>query len=81
LQLRGAHMIFIVAGMGGSTGSGVAPVVAQIAQKMGISNVAVAIHPFEFEGEKRRAIADDRREDETMKALIDEHRVWLPATY
>jgi cell division protein FtsZ len=57
--LRGAHMVFIVAGMGGGTGSGVAPVVAQIAQKMGISNVAVVIYPFEFEGEERRAIADE----------------------
>ncbi len=57
--LRGAHMIFIVAGMGGGTGSGVAPVVAQIARQLGIVNVALAIQPFAFEGEERRSIAEE----------------------
>ena len=56
--LEGADMIFITAGMGGGTGTGAAPVVAQIAQEMGILTVAVVTRPFPFEGKKRAAIAD-----------------------
>ena len=56
--LRGAHLIFIVAGMGGGTGSGVAPVVAQIAQQMEMTSVAFPIQPFAFEGKERQSIAE-----------------------
>ena len=56
--LEGADMIFITAGMGGGTGTGAAPVVAQIAKEMGILTVAVVTRPFPFEGKKRAAIAD-----------------------
>jgi cell division protein FtsZ len=48
--LRGAHMVFITAGMGGGTGTGAAPIVAQVAKEMGILTVGVVSKPFDFEG-------------------------------
>ncbi|MBL4822675.1 MAG: cell division protein FtsZ [Colwellia sp.] len=56
--LEGADMIFIAAGMGGGTGTGAAPVVAEIAKEMGILTVAVVTKPFPFEGKKRMNYAD-----------------------
>jgi len=56
-MIDGADMLFITAGMGGGTGTGAAPVVAQIAKEMGILTVAVVTRPFSFEGNKRNAIA------------------------
>lgn len=56
--LDGADMIFIAAGMGGGTGTGAAPVVAEIAKEMGILTVAVVTKPFPFEGKKRMSYAD-----------------------
>ena len=55
--LEGADMVFITAGMGGGTGTGGAPVVAQIARDMGILTVAVVTKPFPFEGKKRMEVA------------------------
>lgn len=51
--LKGAQMVFITAGMGGGTGTGAAPVVAQIARELGILTVGVVTRPFAFEGKKR----------------------------
>lgn len=56
--LTGADMVFIAAGMGGGTGTGAAPVVAQIAKELGILTVAVTTKPFSFEGKVRMQIAD-----------------------
>lgn len=56
--MEGADMVFIVAGMGGGTGTGAAPVFAQIARKLGILTVAVVTKPFAFEGRKRMQIAE-----------------------
>jgi len=56
--ISGADMVFITAGMGGGTGTGGAPVVAEIAREMGILTVAVITKPFPFEGSKRMAIAE-----------------------
>lgn len=56
--LRGADMVFITAGMGGGTGTGGAPIVAEVAKELGILTVAVVTKPFPFEGKKRMAIAD-----------------------
>ncbi len=53
-MIKGANMIFITAGMGGGTGTGAAPVVAQIAREMGILTVAVVTKPFAFEGKRMR---------------------------
>ncbi len=56
--LQGADMVFITAGMGGGTGTGAAPVVAQVAKDLGILTVAVVTKPFPFEGKKRMAVAE-----------------------
>jgi cell division protein FtsZ len=56
--LRGAHMVFITAGMGGGTGTGAAPVIAEIAKELGILTVAVVSKPFDFEGPKRLRVAE-----------------------
>jgi len=56
--LSGADMVFITAGMGGGTGTGGAPIVAQVAKEMGILTVAVVTKPFPFEGKKRMDVAD-----------------------
>lgn len=57
--LEGSDMVFITAGMGGGTGTGATPIVAQVAKEMGILTVAVVTRPFGFEGKKRAQIADD----------------------
>ena len=56
-MLEGCDMVFITAGMGGGTGTGAAPVVAQTAKEMGILTVAVVTKPFPFEGQRRGAVA------------------------
>ncbi|CAG8998687.1 MAG: Cell division protein FtsZ [Candidatus Celerinatantimonas neptuna] len=55
--LNGADMVFIAAGMGGGTGTGAAPVVAEVAKELGILTVAVVTRPFSFEGKKRSGFA------------------------
>jgi cell division protein FtsZ len=56
--VEGCDMLFITAGMGGGTGTGAAPVVAQVAKELGILTVAVVTRPFEMEGNKRHCVAD-----------------------
>ncbi len=56
-MLSGCDMVFITAGMGGGTGTGAAPVIAQTAKEMGILTVAVVTRPFPFEGQRRMAVA------------------------
>ncbi len=70
--ISGADMLFITAGMGGGTGTGAAPVVAQIAKEMGILTVAVVTKPFPFEGKKRGVVADSgiRELTEYVDSLI-----------
>lgn len=58
-MLQGADMVFITAGMGGGTGTGAAPIVAEVAKEMGILTVAVVTKPFPFEGRKRMKIAEE----------------------
>jgi cell division protein FtsZ len=57
--LKGANMVFLTAGMGGGTGTGAAPVVAEVARELGILTVGVVSKPFEFEGARRMRIAED----------------------
>src|SRR5690606_26780386 len=57
--LQNTELVFITAGMGGGTGTGAGPVVAQIAREMGILTVGVVTTPFKFEGARRRLIAQD----------------------
>ncbi len=67
--LDGADMVFITAGMGGGTGTGGAPIVAQVAKEMGILTVAVVTKPFPFEGKKRMAVATDGIDE--LKSFVD----------
>lgn len=67
--LKGADMVFIATGMGGGTGTGASPVVAEIAHDMGILTVAVVTKPFEFEGDEKMILANDGIEK--LKAHVD----------
>lgn len=70
--LKGADMVFITAGMGGGTGTGAAPVFAEVAKELGILTVAVVTKPFSFEGKQRAIAADEgiRRLAEHVDSLI-----------
>lgn len=70
--LKGADMVFITAGMGGGTGTGAAPVFAEVAKELGILTVAVVTKPFSFEGKQRALAADEgiRRLAEHVDSLI-----------
>lgn len=70
--LEGADMVFITAGMGGGTGTGAAPVVAEVAKQLGILTVAVVTKPFQFEGRKRLNVAEDgtRKLSQHVDSLI-----------
>jgi cell division protein FtsZ len=71
-SLSGADMVFITAGMGGGTGTGAAPVVAEVARELGILTVAVVTKPFMFEGGKRMSVAEVglRELEESVDSLI-----------
>lgn len=56
---KNTKMVFVTAGMGGGTGTGAAPVIAQVAKELGILTVGIVTLPFEFEGKKRRSQADE----------------------
>ncbi len=62
-SIFGADMVFIAAGMGGGTGTGAAPVIAEVAKELGILTVAVVTKPFSFEGKKRMAFAEQGIEE------------------
>lgn len=70
--LQGTNMVFITTGMGGGTGTGAAPIIAEVAKEMGILTVAVVTRPFPFEGRKRMQIADEgiRMLSESVDSLI-----------
>ena len=67
--LRGADMVFVTAGMGGGTGTGAAPIVAQAAKEMGILTIGVVTKPFTFEGKRRLSQAE--RGIESLKGKVD----------
>ena len=56
---KNTKMVFVTAGMGGGTGTGAAPVIAQVAKELGILTVGIVTLPFDFEGKKRRLQADE----------------------
>lgn len=68
-QLVDTDMVFITAGMGGGTGSGAAPVIAEIAKELGALTVAVVTKPFKFEGTRRMVVAEDAIEN--LKEKVD----------
>ncbi|MFA7209012.1 MAG: cell division protein FtsZ [Parcubacteria group bacterium] len=67
--LKGADMVFVTCGLGGGTGSGAAPIVAEIAKELGALTVSVVTKPFTFEGAQRRAIAEEALEN--LKERVD----------
>ncbi len=68
-HLVGAHMCFITAGMGGGTGTGAAPIIAQAARELGVLTVGVVTKPFQFEGSKRMRQADEGIE--ALQKVVD----------
>ena len=68
-HLAGAHMCFITAGMGGGTGTGAAPIIAQAARELGVLTVGVVTKPFQFEGNKRMKQADEGIE--ALQKVVD----------
>ena len=79
--LKGADMVFITAGMGGGTGTGAAPVVAQVAREMGILTIGIVTKPFSFEGQKRMTQAEtgiaELREQVDSLVVIPNERLKL----
>jgi cell division protein FtsZ len=67
--LADSHMVFITAGFGGGTGSGAAPIIAEISKDLGALTVAVVTRPFSFEGKKRAKVAEEGIE--TLKKVVD----------
>lgn len=74
--LKGAHMVFITAGMGGGTGTGAAPVVAEVARELGILTVAVVTKPFEYEGKRKRlaeeGVAELQKHVDSLIIILNE---------
>jgi cell division protein FtsZ len=74
--LAGAHMVFITAGMGGGTGTGAGPVVAEVARELGILTVAVVTKPFEYEGKRKRlaeeGVAELARHVDSLIVILNE---------
>ena len=68
-HLAGAHMCFITAGMGGGTGTGAAPIIAQAARELGVLTIGVVTKPFQFEGAKRMRKAEDGVE--ALQKVVD----------
>ncbi|MCB1397408.1 MAG: cell division protein FtsZ, partial [Rhodobacteraceae bacterium] len=68
-HLAGAHMCFITAGMGGGTGTGAAPIIAQAARELGVLTVGVVTKPFAFEGSKRMRQAEEGVE--ALQKVVD----------
>jgi cell division protein FtsZ len=76
--LEGADMVFITAGMGGGTGTGGAPVVARVAREQGVLSVAVVTKPFDFEGKRKMALAEEgiarlRQEVDTLIVIPNQY--------
>ena len=72
MLFHGADMVFVTAGMGGGTGTGAAPVIAELAREAGALTIAIVTKPFSFEGFRRRQVADEgiRRLQEKVDTLI-----------
>ena len=67
--LRDSDMVFITAGLGGGTGSGAAPIIAEVAKELGALTIGVVTKPFSFEGNKRKLVAEKAAED--LKSKVD----------
>jgi cell division protein FtsZ len=76
--LEGSDMVFVTAGMGGGTGTGAAPVIADISRNLGILTVAVVTKPFSFEGQRKARLAEDgieklRQAVDTLITIPNQH--------
>ena len=83
--LKGAQMVFITAGMGGGTGTGAAPVIAEIARELGILTVGIVTKPFAFEGPRRMAQAESgvaalSRQVDSLVVIPNERLKLIPDT-
>lgn len=83
--LRGTQMVFITAGMGGGTGTGAAPVVAEIARELGILTIGIVTKPFEFEGKRRMAqaeagVAELSKQVDSLVVIPNERLKLIPDT-
>ena len=84
--LKGSDMVFVTAGMGGGTGTGAAPVVAQVAKESGALTIGVVTRPFTFEGMRRNQAAEQgigklKEHADTLIAIPNEHSNGLLAAY
>ena len=77
--LEGTDMVFITAGMGGGTGTGAAPIVADLAKEMGILTVGVVTKPFSFEGRRRMQQAESRHREPAHQGRLPGHHPQRPA--
>ena len=82
--LEGSDMVFVTAGMGGGTGTGAAPVIANIARSLGILTVAVVTKPFDFEGKRKQKLAEDgiarlRESVDTLITIPNQHLLKIVA--
>lgn len=80
--IRGADMVFVTAGMGGGTGTGAVPVIAQIAREQGALTVGVVTRPFDFEGKAKQRLADEgieklRKSVDTLIVIPNQHLLKL----
>lgn len=83
-MLEGADMVFVTAGMGGGTGTGAAPVIAEISRSLGILTVAVVTRPFSFEGQRKARLAQDgisklRSAVDTLITIPNQHLLKIVA--
>lgn len=83
--LRGTQMVFITAGMGGGTGTGAAPIVAEIARELGILTIGIVTKPFEFEGKRRMAqaeagVAELSKQVDSLVVIPNERLKLIPDT-
>ncbi|MFW6229181.1 MAG: cell division protein FtsZ, partial [Alkalispirochaeta sp.] len=83
-MLEGADMVFVTAGMGGGTGTGAAPVIAEISRSLGILTVAVVTRPFSFEGQRKARLAQDgvaklRAAVDTLITIPNQHLLKIVA--
>jgi cell division protein FtsZ len=82
--LEGSDMVFVTAGMGGGTGTGAAPVIANLARSLGILTVAVVTKPFDFEGKRKQKLAEDgiarlRDSVDTLITIPNQHLLKIVA--
>jgi cell division protein FtsZ len=80
-HLDGADMVFITAGMGGGTGTGAAPIIAKVAREVGALTVAVVTKPFDYEGPKKKRLAEEGVQKASRKRRYPDHHPQSKASF